>query len=103
MKVIKYNFLTRINRGTEENPDIEEVFTPAMMRFSDVNYAIAQKEAHGEITVEDIPDPVTPPAAEERIAALEDALCEMDAANAASIAALEDALCEMDMGGTENE
>lgn len=67
-------------------------------------YQIAKAEAHnGEITVEDIPDPVTPPTAEERLSAIEDALCEMDAANAASIAALEDALCEMDMGGTENE
>jgi len=33
------------------------------------------------------------------IGSLEDALCEMDAANAASIAALEDALCEIDAGG----
>ena len=40
------------------------------------------------------PDPV-----EERLTALEDAMCEMDAANAASIAALEDALCEIDAGG----
>ena len=50
-------------------------------------------------TVEDgawmAPEPTT----EERIAALEDALCEMDAANAASIAELEDALCEIDAGG----
>lgn len=108
MKLIKYSFLScEINHGTEEEPDFEQVFLDKEIRCADAgfdaNYAIAQKEAHGEITVEDIPDPVTPPAAEERIAALEDALCEMDAANAASIAALEDALCEMDMGGTENE
>ena len=36
------------------------------------------------------------------IGSLEDALCEMDAVNAASIASLEDALCEMDMGGGMN-
>ena len=33
------------------------------------------------------------------ISSLEDALCEIDAANSASIAALEDALCEIDAGG----
>ena len=36
---------------------------------------------------------------EEQYAAIEDALCEMDASNAASIAAIEDALCEMDKEG----
>ena len=91
----------------EPKKEIEQIFTPCEIRCGndvfEANYAIAQKEAHGEITVEDIPDPVIPPTTEERIAALEDALCEMDAANAANIAALEDALCEMDMGGTENE
>lgn len=46
-----------------------------------------------------IPVPVSPPTTEERLSAIEDALCEMDAANAASIAALEDALCEIDAGG----
>ena len=34
---------------------------------------------------------------EEGAAALEDALCEMDAANAEAIAAIEDALCELDI------
>lgn len=38
-------------------------------------------------------------ALEEQYAAIEDALCEMDAANSASIAAIEDALCEMDKEG----
>ena len=38
-------------------------------------------------------------ALEEQYAAIEDALCEMDAANSASIAAIEDALCEMDREG----
>ena len=50
------------------------------------------------------PDPPAP-TPEERIAALEavnaaleDAICEMDAANEERMAAIEDALCEMDMG-----
>lgn len=52
------------------------------------------------------PEPAPPvPSNEERIteletenAALEDAICEMDAANEERFAAIEDALCEMDMG-----
>lgn len=50
-------------------------------------------------------EPEHKPTADERIAALkatnaalEDALCEMDAANEERMAAIEDALCEMDMG-----
>lgn len=35
---------------------------------------------------------------EEATTALEDAVCEMDAANEERMAAIEDALCEMDMG-----
>ena len=52
-----------------------------------------------------LPEPERKPTPEERIAELEaineeleDALCEMDAANEERIAAIEDALCEMDMG-----
>ncbi len=35
-----------------------------------------------------------------QVAQLENALCELDEANAERMAAIEDALCEMDMGGT---
>ena len=56
-------------------------------------------------TGELIENEVRKPTAEERIAeleatnaALEDAMCEMDAANEERMAAIEDALCEMDMG-----
>ena len=53
-----------------------------------------------------IPFPAPPaPTAEERLVvleaattALEDAICEMDAANEERMAAIEDALCEIDMG-----
>lgn len=55
------------------------------------------------IVPEPAPEPPAPPTTEERLSAIEDALCEMDAANAASIAALEDALCEIDAGGADNE
>ena len=55
-----------------------------------------------EPSVETDPEPTTEErvtALEEQYAAIEDALCEMDAANSASIAAIEDALCEMDKEG----
>ncbi len=37
---------------------------------------------------------------EETIAAIENAMCDVDKANAERFAAIEDALCEIDMGGT---
>ena len=53
---------------------------------------------------ENLPEPARKPTPEERIAtleatnaALEDAVCEMDAVNEDRMAAIEDALCEMDM------
>lgn len=54
------------------------------------------------------PEPEPGPTAEERIAELEDAMCDMDAANQAEItdlqdtvSALEDAICEMDAANEE--
>ena len=50
-KVIKYNFLScEINRGTEEKPDIEQVFLDKRAYCKtqsdfDINYPIAEKEA----------------------------------------------------------
>lgn len=64
MKIIKYKFLScRINHGTEEEPDYEQVFLDKVIECSDAafdsNYAIAQAEAYnGEVTVVDgPPDP----------------------------------------------
>lgn len=61
MKIIKYKFMTEINHGTEEEPNIVQTFNDCEIQCSDSvfesNYAIAQKEAYnGEITVEDIPE-----------------------------------------------
>lgn len=55
MKIIKYKFLSaEINHGTEENPDIEQVFLEKSMGWSDANEEIAKKEAYnGEYTIED--------------------------------------------------
>ena len=80
MKIIKYNFLScRINHGTEENPNYEDVIIPKEIRCTDecleANEAIALKEAYnGEYTVEEIEEPETPATVEQRVADLEEAL-----------------------------
>lgn len=68
MKIIKYNFLScRINNGTEESPDYEDVILPKEIHCTadnlQANEAIAQKEAYnGEYTIEDDgqPEPEIP-------------------------------------------
>lgn len=54
-KIIKYRFLScEVNHGTEENPDIEQIFFKKSMKWSEVNEEIAKKEAWGgEYTIED--------------------------------------------------
>lgn len=66
-KVIKYKFLScEINHGTEESPDIEQLFLDKSMIWSEANEEIAKREAYnGVYTVEDVPDPV--PAASRNI------------------------------------
>jgi hypothetical protein len=63
MKKIKYKFLSaEINHGTEESPDIEQIFLEKSMTYSEANEQIAKREAHnGEYTIEEVP---TPPAEE---------------------------------------
>ena len=61
MKKIKYKICTHVNHSTEENPQIEEIFYPVEIPYSEANEAIAQKEAYnGEYTIEDDgqPDPI---------------------------------------------
>ena len=55
MKIIKYKFLScEINHGTEENPDIEQIFLDKSMGWNEANEEIAKKEAYkGEYTIED--------------------------------------------------
>ena len=75
MKILKYNFCTRINHGTEENPQIEEILSPVTMGWNEANEEIAKREAHnGEYTIEDDGQPEAQQTAEERIAELEEAL-----------------------------
>lgn len=67
MKIIRYQFLScKINHGTEEAPDFEDVVLGKEIRCKDAdfetNYAIAQAEAYnGEVTVEEVADEETTP------------------------------------------
>lgn len=73
MKILKYKLLScEINRGTEEEPNMEQVFLDKAIECSEAafesNLAIAKAEAYnGEVTVEDVGDPLSP--AEQREAA----------------------------------
>jgi hypothetical protein len=64
-KRLKYKFLSgKINRGTEEEPKIEEILSPVTMGWNEANEEIAKKEAYnGEYTIEDDgqPDPAKTP------------------------------------------
>lgn len=68
MKVIKYQLCTEVNHGTEEQPNIEQVFSTVTLGWSEGNEKIAKSEAYnGEYTIEDDgkPEPVIPPTNEE--------------------------------------
>ena len=53
MKIIKYQLCTEINHGTEEHPNIEQVFSGVSNRWSEANEAIAKAEAYnGEYTID---------------------------------------------------
>lgn len=62
MKAIRYQFLSaEINRGTEEEPNIERVFIGKTIPYSEENLAIAKAEAvGGEVTVADVADEPEP-------------------------------------------
>lgn len=54
MKILKYNLCTRVNHGTEEEPNIKETFSSVEMSWSETNEEIAKREAYnGEYTIED--------------------------------------------------
>lgn len=56
MKVLKYRLMTEVNHGTEEQPDIKQIFSGVSLGWSEANEEIAKREAYnGEVTVEDIP------------------------------------------------
>lgn len=80
-KVIKYKFLScEVNYGTEENPDIEQIFSDVEMGWNETNEEIAKREAYnGEYTIEDDgqPEPAETPTLEDRVGTLEDDAADM--------------------------
>ncbi len=77
MKVIKYNLCTRVNYGTEESPQWENILSSVEMTWNVANEEIAKLEAHnGEYSIVDDGQEELEPAlsVEERTAALEEAL-----------------------------
>lgn len=70
MKVIKYQLCTEVNRGTEEQPNIEQVFSEVSNAWNEVNEEIAKAEAYnGEYTIEDDGKPEPAPTQLDRIEA----------------------------------
>lgn len=70
MKVIKYQLCTEVNHGTEDKPDIEQVFSAVSLGWSEANEKIAKNEAYkGEYTIEDDGEPGPAPAQIDRIEA----------------------------------
>lgn len=64
MKVTKYQLYTEVNHGTEDEPNIEQVFSAVTLGWSADNENIAKSESYnGEYTIEDDgePEPVIPP------------------------------------------
>ena len=78
MKVFKYKILScEINHGTEENPNIEQIFLNKTIPCNEANEEIAKKEAYnGKYPIEDDgqPEPVIEHTDAERITELEEAL-----------------------------
>lgn len=74
MKILKYNLCTKVNNGTEEEPQIEEILSPVIMGWNEANEEIAKREAYnGEYTVEDDgeEEPAAEPSLEDRVGSLE--------------------------------
>ena len=64
MKKIQYQLCTEINRGTEDDPQIEQVLSDVTLDWSEANEEIAKREAYNgeyEIIDDGEPEPVLPP------------------------------------------
>ena len=66
MKIIKYKLCNRVNRGTEEAPKWEDIFSPVEISCTadnlEANEETAKKEAYnGEYTIEDDGQPEPEP------------------------------------------
>ena len=70
MKIIKYQLCTEVNHGTEEQPDIQQIFSEVTMGWNEANEEIAKAEAYnGEYTIEDDGKPEPAPTQLDRIEA----------------------------------
>lgn len=55
MQVLKYRLMTEVNHGTEEQPDIQQIFSGVSLGWSESNEELAKREAYnGEYTIEDV-------------------------------------------------
>ena len=78
MKVLKYRLCTEVNHGTEEPPDIHQIFSDVMLGWSESNEEIAKSEAYnGEYTIEDDGQPEPEPTEQEQLRADVDFLLAM--------------------------
>ena len=78
MKVLKYRLCTEVNHGTEEQPDIQQIFSDVSMGWNEANEEIAKREAYnGEYTIEDDGRPDTEPTEQEQLRADVDFLLAM--------------------------
>jgi hypothetical protein len=72
-KIIKYNLCTKVNHGTEEEPQIEEILSPVTMGWNEANEEIAKKEAYNgeyEIVDDGQPEPVAEPTTDDILNAI---------------------------------
>lgn len=57
MKIIKYQLCTDVNLGTEEEPNLQQIFSNVSLPWSEANEKNAKAEAYnGEYTIEEEPD-----------------------------------------------
>ena len=72
MKVLKYRLMTEVNYGTEEQPNIQQIFSDVTLGWSKANEKLAKREAYnGEYTIEDDgqPEPEPEPTQLDRVEA----------------------------------
>ena len=73
MKFLKYRLMTEVNYGTEEQPNIQQIFSDVpYVQWSEANEEIAKREAYnGEYTIEDDgqPEPEPEPTQLDRVEA----------------------------------
>ena len=78
MKVLKYRLMTEVNHGTEEQPNIQQIFSEVTMSWSESNEEIAKREAYnGEYEIVDDGEPEPEPTEQEQLRADVDFLLAM--------------------------